>query len=244
MARELTRFDFDFVSAVCNRPCNGGKCIKPNMCLCDEGSVRSACLPDDLRDSYNKDDEQQALSPTPDRFEKQPSAASIGGSGVKNGGTGSATGGNNGYGGNSGNTGTVVTTGGTGGGKIGSGGGGVGVGEDSGNNGRGNVGNGQENVGSNGRGTVGNGRESNGNGHGSGIVGNANGGSVPSGGGDANGGSSRVSTTTVNSLPTSPRNTCKYPCLNGGSCQGSVCVCRQGYNGENCAERECKVSRF
>lgn len=180
------------------------------MCLCDEGSVRSACLPDDLRDTYNKDDEQQALSPTPDRFEK-PSAA-IGG-GVKNDGTGSGTGGNNGHG-STGNSGTGSSTG----WKIGSGGG---VGEDSGNS-RGTVGNGQENIG-NGRGS---------------IVGSANIGSVPSGGGDANGGSSRVSTTTVNSLPISSRNTCKYPCLNGGSCQGSVCVCRQGYNGENCAERK------
>ena len=31
--------------------------------------------------------------------------------------------------------------------------------------------------------------------------------------------------------------TCQAACLNGGSCSGSKCVCRQGYQGEFCGER-------
>lgn len=30
---------------------------------------------------------------------------------------------------------------------------------------------------------------------------------------------------------------CRGPCLNGGSCVASRCVCRPGYQGEFCAER-------
>jgi len=51
--------------------------------------------------------------------------------------------------------------------------------------------------------------------------------------------STRVATTTVNSNAVASRNACKYPCLNGGTCQGSVCACRQGYAGENCGDRKC-----
>jgi hypothetical protein len=31
--------------------------------------------------------------------------------------------------------------------------------------------------------------------------------------------------------------TCQAACLNGGSCNGSKCVCRPGYQGEFCGER-------
>jgi hypothetical protein len=31
--------------------------------------------------------------------------------------------------------------------------------------------------------------------------------------------------------------TCQAACLNGGSCSGSKCVCRTGYQGEFCGER-------
>lgn len=135
------------------------------MCLCDEGQVRSACLPDDLRDSMTtKDDGHRALSSTPDRFEKQPSSA-----------------GNDG--------------------RVGSGGL---VGGDSNEN-----------------------------------AGNGNGKNDGGGGGSSSSIGGRViATTTVGSLTATSRNGCKYPCLNGGTCQGTVCSCRQGYSGENCAERE------
>lgn len=148
-------------SAVCNRPCNGGRCIKPNMCLCDEGSVRSACLPDDLRDSYNKDDEKsrQPSLPAPDRFEKPPSAAVSGGS--RNGDSGA-----------------------------------ISIGSSTGNSGSGNDGSSDSGV------------------------------------------TNRVATTTVSLSTMTPRSVCKYPCMNGGTCQGSVCSCRLGYSGENCADRK------
>jgi hypothetical protein len=36
--------------------------------------------------------------------------------------------------------------------------------------------------------------------------------------------------------------TCQAACLNGGSCSGSKCVCRPGYQGEFCGERKFLVS--
>lgn len=140
--------------------------------------MRSACLPDDLRDSYNKDSEHQR-PPTYSAPEKPPTAGNFdGGHPSRNNGIGAAEnatnvhGGNNGYGGN--------------------GNGGV----DAGNSGGGNE--------------------------------------------SAHVSGGRVTATTVpSSLTVTPRSVqCKYPCLNGGTCQGSVCACRQGYSGENCAIRE------
>jgi hypothetical protein len=32
--------------------------------------------------------------------------------------------------------------------------------------------------------------------------------------------------------------TCQAACLNGGTCSGSKCVCRPGYQGEFCGERK------
>jgi hypothetical protein len=56
-------------------------------------------------------------------------------------------------------------------------------------------------------------------------------------GGGTGGPSTRISTITPLAT-TTPRNVCKYPCLNGGTCLGSVCACRLGYNGENCGDRK------
>jgi len=158
--------------------------------------VRSACLPDDLRDSYNKDDEQLRSPQTsaPDRYGKPPSAVGITGSGNNGGGSSGGSGGSNGNGGNNN-------------GINGSGGG---------NNGR----------------NYGNGVTSNNGDSASKDVGGGNIGSVLS---------TRVATTTANSNANAvaSRSACKYPCLNGGTCQGSVCACRQGYTGENCGDRKC-----
>lgn len=180
------------------------------MCLCDEGSVRSACLPDDLRDAYNKDDEQLRLSQSsaPDRYGKPP-----------------LTGGNNG-----------IASSGSSGSSGGSGGSNISGGNNSGINGSG----GGNNSGTNGSGGISNVGDS------ASKDGSASRGDIPSRDDSASGGvrninntsSSRVATT-VNSLAVASRNSCKYPCLNGGTCQGSVCTCRQGYTGENCGDREC-----
>lgn len=157
--------------------------------------MRSACLPDDLRDSYNRDDEQLRSPQTsaPDRYGKLPSA-----------------GGNNG----------IIGSGSNGGGSS--------VGSSSGSNGGSGI---------NGSGVAnsvrpyGNGGANNGGDSASRDVGGGNVSSILS---------SRVATTTaVNSFAMASRNACKYPCLNGGTCQGSVCACRQGYAGENCGDRKC-----
>lgn len=213
-------------SAVCNRPCNGGRCIKPNMCLCDEGSVRSACLPDDLRDAYNKEDEQLRFSQSsvPDRYGKSPTA------GGNNGITSSGSSGSGSSGG----------SGGSNSGPNGSSGG-----NNSGTNGNGgisNIGDSASRDGSASRGDIpgrsdipsrdDNYSRGDSASRGDSIsrgVGNVN--SIPSG--------RVVTTTTVNSLALASRNSCKYLCLNGGTCQGSVCSCRQGYTGENCGDRKC-----
>lgn len=44
-------------------------------------------------------------------------------------------------------------------------------------------------------------------------------------------------------LPTGGRDgsTCLAACLNGGTCSGSKCVCRPGYQGEFCGERKCII---
>ncbi|XP_025412034.1 fibrillin-2-like isoform X2 [Sipha flava] len=151
---------------VCNRPCNGGRCIKPNMCLCDEGSVRSACLPDDLRDAYNKDNDQRPVPP--DRIERLPAVGVV--DGEKN----------------------------------------TDAGNDDNDDSDGN----KDSVESGGHG----GRTK---------------------GGGTGGPSTRISTITPLAT-TTPRNVCKYPCLNGGTCLGSVCACRLGYNGENCGDPICR----
>jgi len=180
------------------------------MCLCDEGSVRSACLPDDLRDAYNKDDEQLRLSQSsvPDRYGKPPS-----------------TGGNN-----------VGSSGGSGG-SSGSGG------NDSGNNGSGGISNSETSASrdeSTSRGDSANRGDSASRGD-SLSRGDSAGRGVGNVGRVSSTSSSRVATTTsVNSLAmVESRNYCKYPCLNGGTCQGSVCSCRQGYTGEYCGDRKC-----
>jgi len=102
--------------------------------------------------------------------------------------------------------------------------------------------------GGNNSGTNGNGGRNNNGPNGSGGISNSSG-SISNGGeGASRGGgygssvssilSSRVATTTDNSLGVVSRNSCKYPCLNGGTCQGSICTCRQGYTGENCGDRK------
>lgn len=212
---------FDFVSifllyfpAVCNRPCNGGRCIKPNMCLCDEGSVRSACLPDDLRDAYNKENEQRL--PPSDRFDKLPGSGIVAGEksddGDDDGGYGIKGSGNSG---------------------------GYGIKGSGNSGGYGSKGSGD----SGGHETKGSGYGSKGDGD-SGGPGSRGGSGVNGGIGSGNGGSgvsTRIATTSTTSIPSAvmaSRNVCKYPCLNGGTCQGSVCACRQGYSGENCADRK------
>lgn len=258
-------------SAVCNRPCNGGRCIKPNMCLCDEGSVRSACLPDDLRDSYNKENEKSRLS-VPDRFERPLTAASNSGtsenSGIATGsndgdrgngyinrGTGDI---NRGYGDN--NQGNSDINRGTGDinrriGDINRGNGDMNRGTGDTNRGNGDInqrngdinrGNGDINRG-NGDINRGIGDINRGNGdinRGNGDIDRQNGdinqrnGEINRGDGDNNRGNSDSRVTAVTPIAAASRNVCKFPCLNGGTCQGSVCACRQGYNGENCADRE------
>ncbi|XP_050520393.1 fibrillin-2-like isoform X2 [Daktulosphaira vitifoliae] len=108
---------------ICNRPCNGGRCIKPNMCLCDEGSIRPACLPDDFRDfTVTKSMEDQ-----------------------------------------------------------------------------------------------------------------------PSEGFEKSSNKSTSTTAILSSVNTDVRSqTCKFHCLNGGSCQGTTCLCRYGYTGETCANPICR----
>ncbi|XP_076053545.1 fibrillin-2-like, partial [Oratosquilla oratoria] len=220
---------------ICTRECGGtGRCVRPNLCMCDGGMISPRCG----SGSYG--------------FNGGGNGGGIGnGGGGSNGGGGGVGNGNGFIGINVNGGGGITGNGGGGGGRgNGNGGGGGGRGNGSGGGGGGTGGGGGRGNGNGGggggRGTGsggggGGGGRGNGSGGGGGGRGNGNGGG---GGGRGNGGGGGIGdggrVDGGGGVSDIYDSRCQTACLNGGTCQGTRCICRQGFTGDHCAEPVCK----